>query len=260
MRILTILQARSSSSRLPNKVMRPLLGEPMLLRQLERVKRAQQIGTLVVATSVDPSDDPLAALCDVNGINCHRGSLNDVLDRFYQAACHFNPEHVVRLTGDCPLADPEVIDRVIEEYFAAGVDYASNALEPTYPDGLDVEVFSFSALKKAWEEAQLPSEREHVTPFIHKNQNLFKVHKVKAASNLSNLRWTVDNLEDFELIEQIYEALYPSNKQFSTADVLALIQSRPELASYNKHIRRNEGYIASLAKEANSESSRIEKN
>jgi len=249
-KVLTILQARCSSSRLPGKVLRPLLGIPMLLRQIERVRRADKIGTLLVATSTDATDDALAKLCRDNGIACYRGSLADVLDRFYQAAAEHAPNYVVRLTGDCPLADPTVIDLVIQACIDNDADYASNALEASWPDGLDVEVFRFDALERAWKEGRLLSEREHVTPYIHKHPELFKLHKVSAAENLGHLRWTVDNIEDFEFVSQVYAALYPQNPAFDSRDVLMLLRARPELGAINTHIARNEGYTQSLSREA----------
>jgi spore coat polysaccharide biosynthesis protein SpsF len=244
--VLAILQARVTSSRLPGKVLKPLLGAPMLLRQIERLQKAQKIDRLLVATSNEPSDDMIEKLCGENGIGCHRGSLNDVLDRFYQAARVFNPEHVVRLTADCPLIDPVLIDDVIGFYLEGGFDYASNAIEPTFPDGLDVEIFRFSCLKQAWRDAALPSQREHVTPFIHQQPLRFKIGHYKSPSDLSHLRWTVDEPKDFELVTMIYEALYPRNPDFSTQDVLSLLDQRPELANWNTTHQRNEGYQKSL--------------
>lgn len=244
--ILAILQARVSSSRLPGKVLKPILGVPMLIRQLERVKRAKMIDRLVVATSIDPSDDPIEDLCRQNGIECCRGDLKDVLDRFYQVAKSYRPEHIVRLTGDCPLIDPEVIDRVIRFYLDGGYDHASNGGEPTFPDGLDVEIFRFSALELAWQEARLPSEREHVTPFIYTHPERFRTAQYKNHVDLSYLRWTVDEPADFELVRIVYESLYPSRPDFSTTDILALIENRPELATMNTHHARNEGYAKSL--------------
>jgi len=249
-KLVAILQARCSSSRLPNKVMRPLLGVPMLMRQIERVKRSKLIHTLVVATSVDASDDGLAELCRGNGVDCFRGSLDDVLDRFYQAAVSYGATDVVRLTGDCPLADPEVIDRVIQAYLDAGIDYAANGLEPTYPDGLDAEVFRFDALERAWREARLPSEREHVTPYISQHPELFAQLKVGQANDLSHLRWTVDNPEDLEFVTRVYAALYPVKPDFAMADVLRLIETNPDLSTFNSHLERNEGYSLSLARDA----------
>lgn len=249
--ILTILQARVSSTRLPGKVLMPLLGQPMLARQIERVWHARMVGELIVATSTDPSDNALAALCAALGVTCYRGQLTDVLDRYYQAALPLQPTHVVRLTGDCPLADPEVIDRVIGEYLASGCDHVSNGAAPaSFPDGLDVEVFRFAALEQAWREAQLPSEREHVTPFIYKHPERFRLGQVRAETDLSHLRWTVDEPADFALVQAIYEALYPTKPAFGTQDILRLLQARPELATMNTHHIRNEGYARSLAQDA----------
>lgn len=244
--ILAILQARVSSSRLPGKVLKPLLGVPMLLRQIERLKKSRKIDRLLVATSTEPSDDPIEKLCEENGIACYRGSLNDVLDRFYQAARGFDPEHVVRLTADCPLTDAKLIDDVIGFYLDGGFDYASNAIQATYPDGLDMEVFSFSCLERAWREAALPSQREHVTPFIHQQPLLFKIGHYKNSSDLSHLRWTVDEPKDFELVTMVYEALYPKNPGFSTQEILQLLDQKPELVHWNTTHQRNEGYQKSL--------------
>lgn len=245
--ILAILQARVSSTRLPGKVLKPLLGAPMLTRQIERVRRARLIDTLIVATSTDPSDDAIEALCRGAGIACHRGALQDVLDRYYQAAKPYQPDHIVRLTGDCPLADPEVIDRLIRFYLDGGYDHASNGGEPTtFPDGLDVEAFRFSALEAAWREARLPSEREHVTPFIYNHPERFRLGSYRNDVDLSHLRWTVDEPADFDLVKIVYEALYPAKPDFGTADILALLDARPELGAMNTHHARNEGYAKSL--------------
>ena len=247
--ILAILQARLSSTRLPGKVLKPILGMPMLLRQIERVRRARGIDRLVLATSDDPSDDAIEKLCRENDIECFRGNLNDVLDRFYQAAKAVKPDYVVRLTGDCPLIDPEIIDRVIRHGIDGKFDYASNTIKPTFPDGLDVEVFRFGCLETSWREATLPSQREHVTPFIHQQPGRFKIGNYAGAQNLSHLRWTVDETLDFELIKQIYKSLYPAKPDFDTNDVLALLDRRPELKTLNAAHERNEGYQRSLAKD-----------
>src|SRR4030065_1665440 len=244
--VLAILQARVSSTRLPGKVLKPILGQPIILRQFERIKRAKKINHFLVATSIDQTDDQLADLCAENGIPCFRGNLEDVLDRFYQAAKPFSPEHVVRLTGDCPLADPQLIDEVISFYRQGDFDYVSNTVEPTYPDGLDVEVFKFECLKQAWEEADLPSQREHVTPFIHQQPAQFKIGCFKNCVDLSFLRWTVDEPLDFELVTKIYEALYPLNSGFTTDDILAFLDDHPELKTLNTHFQRNEGLLKSL--------------
>ncbi|MDD5176146.1 MAG: glycosyltransferase family protein [Sterolibacterium sp.] len=248
--ILAILQARVSSTRLPGKVLKPLLGIPMLLRQIERICRASLIDRLVVATSETICDDPIEEMCRSSGIHCYRGSLDDVLDRFYWAAKEFNPDHVVRLTGDCPLVDPRVLDQVISFYLEGGYDYASNTIVPTFPDGLDVEVFRFACLEDAWREAFLPSQREHVTPFIHQQPDRFRTGCFKQQQDLSHLRWTVDEPEDFELVTRVYEALYPDNPAFSMEDVLSLEEHRPELMNINAKFQRNEGYLKSLVKDA----------
>ena len=218
----------------------------MIARQLERVQRSRLIDQLVVATSDDSSDDPLAALCNDLQISCYRGSLNDVLDRYYQAAALINPDHVVRLTGDCPLADPTVIDLVIQEHLASGADYTANCVQSSFPDGLDVEICKFSVLKQAWEEAKLVSQREHVTLFINQQPDRFKLHHVLAEKDLSHLRWTVDNPEDFELVSRIYADLYNQNPHFTTEDVLTLMSKEPELININQHLERNEGLQKSL--------------
>ena len=247
--ILAVLQARYSSSRLPGKVLKPILGKPMLQHQIERVKRAKKIDELVVATSSDPSDDAIAKLCEEQGILCFRGSLDDVLDRVYQAAKPYSPDHVVRLTGDCPLSDPEIIDQVIEFHLRQGADYSSNAIRPVHPDGLDVEVCRFSVLTEAWKEAKLPSQREHVMPFIHGQPARFKIAHFESAVDHSEERWTVDTAADFELVTAIYGALYPSNPAFGMQDVLKFLKDRPELADLNRQSKRNEGFQVSLQKD-----------
>ncbi|HJZ73270.1 MAG TPA: glycosyltransferase family protein [Vicinamibacterales bacterium] len=243
--VLAILQARVSSSRLPRKVLKPILGRPMLLHQIDRVRRARTLDGLVVATSTDPGDNAIEALCAAAGVRCYRGSLNDVLDRFYQAALPWQPQHVVRLTGDCPLADPDLIDRVVRACVDEALDYSG--AEPSFPDGLDVEAMRFSALATAWKEAARPSDREHVTQFINRQRDRFRVRGVASDVDLSHLRWTVDEPADFELVTRIYEALYPSNPAFTTSDILDLLARQPELATLNKGIARNEGLARSLA-------------
>ncbi|CDG81589.1 cytidylyltransferase domain-containing protein [Janthinobacterium agaricidamnosum] len=248
--ILAILQARVSSSRLPGKVLKPLLGVPMLIRQIERLRGVSRIDQLLVATSNESSDDAIEELCRAHGVACFRGDLNDVLERFHQAAQTAAPEHIVRLTADCPLTDAALIDQVIEFYLDGDYDYASNSLEATYPDGLDVEIFRASCLEQAWQEARLPSQREHVTPFINQQPQRYKIGLYRGATDLSHLRWTVDEPKDFELVTMIYEALYPDNSRFSMQDVLSLLERRPELADWNTMHERNEGYQKSLDADA----------
>lgn len=255
MTVLAILQARVSSTRLPNKVLAPLLGQPMLARQIERLRRASTLDKLMVATSDDVSDAPLAAMCAEIGVPCYRGSLNDVLARFHGACTAHGPvDHVVRLTGDCPLADPAVIDRVVRHHLDSGADYTTNAIQPTWPDGLDVEIMRAAVLQRAFDEARLPSEREHVTPYIHKHPEWFRVEHVKGAQDLSSLRWTVDEPADLAFVTEVYAELYPNNPAFDTAAVLALLERRPELAALNGQFLRNEGYAKSLVAETNNPS------
>lgn len=244
--ILAILQARVSSSRLPGKVLKQILGRPMLERQIERLRRVTAVDQLVIATSSEASDDPLEKLCGELGVDCFRGSLNNVLDRFYQAALPHQPDHIVRLTGDCPLTDPDVIDKLVAFYLEGKYDYASNTIEPTFPHGLDAEIFSYQALMKAWQEATLPSQKEHVTLFIDSQPELFKIGVYKRSPDLSHLRWTVDEPEDFEFVSKVYEKLYPGNPEFTTEDVLALLQASPELSEINSHIDREAGLKKSL--------------
>lgn len=244
--ILAILQARMSSSRLHGKVLKPILGEPMLWRQIERLLRSQMIDRLIVATSSDVSDDPIEELCKAKGIYCFRGNLEDVLDRFYHAARPFDPSHIIRLTGDCPVADPALIDQMVDFHLFGDFDYTSNVIEPSYPDGLDVEIFKFTCLEKAYREATLPSQREHVTPFIYQQPALFNLGSYKNETDFSHLRWTVDESSDFELITFIYEQLYSNNPMFDTSDILNLLDRFPEKKTMNTCFQRNEGYEKSL--------------
>ena len=245
--ILAILQARTSSSRLPGKVLKPILGRPMLAHQIERVSRSRLIDKLIVATSTDSSDDHVEALCGQMSTDCFRGSLDNVLDRYYQCALRYAPDTVVRLTGDCPLADPEVIDGTIQYFLDSGLGYATNGgAEPTFPDGLDVEVFTLAALKAAWENARLPSEKEHVTLYINRHPELFRIGIYKNTADMSGLRWTVDEPRDFEFVTRVYEELYPGNPEFTSQDILELLERMPELSLINTGIERNEGMKKSL--------------
>lgn len=248
--ILAVLQARTSSTRLPGKVMRPLAGAPMLARHIERIGRARRIDRLIVATSDRAEDDCVAEVAAGAGALAFRGSLDDVLDRFYRAAEPHQPRHVVRLTGDCPLADWELIDRCIDFAVEGGFDYASNALRPTWPDGLDVEVCTFAALECAWREAVDAVEREHVMPFITRRPDRFRLGSLEQVVDQSMHRWTVDEPADYAFVSRIYDALYPANPAFTTADVLELLAAEPDLARLNAGIARNEGLAKSLAAQA----------
>jgi len=246
-KVSAIIQARMGSSRLPGKVMAEIAGKPMLQRVVERVTRAERLDGIVVATSVNSADDPVEQLCKKVGTNCVRGSEQDVLDRYYQAALQHRVNCIVRLTADCPLADPHVIDRVIGAYIPGERDYVSNIDPPTFPDGLDTEVFSFSALERAWRDAKLPSQREHVTLYIRNHPELFRLANVVNEIDLSAMRWVVDEARDLEFVREVYRRL--GSNIFSTEDVLKLLYEEPYLQKINGSIMRNEGLLKSLAQD-----------
>lgn len=185
-------------------------------------------------------------MCEELGIECFRGSLDHVLDRFYQAARQFNAKTVMRLTGDCPLTDPEKLDDLVDFFESKDVDYASNCIPPTLPDGLDAEIFTMAALENAWKNAVLPSETEHVTPYLRDEKNGFITACKTYEPSTAGLRWCVDNPEDFEFAKSVYEHLYPSNPQFTTDDILDLLKRKPSLSTINSHIDRNEGALKAL--------------
>lgn len=249
-RVLGILQARTTSSRLPAKVLAPIRGRAMILRQVERVARARTLDDLVVATSDDASDDGLAALLAREGIAVHRGPLDDVLARFLGALDARPAEHAVRLTGDCPLIDPAVIDATVALHRAEGAVYTSNCAHPTFPDGLDVEVIQAEALRAAAAEARLPSEREHVTPFLRARPARFHLAELSAPVDRSALRFTVDTPADLAFVRAVYDALHPGDPAFGTEAVLALLDARPDIAALNAGQVRNAGYARSLARDA----------
>jgi len=234
-RVLAVLQARMSSSRLPGKVLKPILGRPMLGRHIDRLKRGRMIDHLVVATSIDPSDDPIAAFCAAEGIACHRGPLADVLARYEGAARANDPvDHVVRLTGDCPLADPELVDELIRLHLEGGYDYSSNVDPPTYPDGLDAEIMTRDALRVMAAEAVTAHQREHVTPFLRSQPQRFRLGKLHNKTDQSQMRWTVDTADDFKMVDSVYRELLPVNEGFGSADILALLERRPDIAALNR--------------------------
>lgn len=232
--ILAIIQARMSSTRLPGKVLKPIIGRPMLELQLERLKRVTAIGRLVVATSEQSDDDPIAALCEKQSVGIFRGSLSDVLGRYHGALSAFGPaDHVVRLTADCPLADPDVIDGCIAQHLASGADYTSNGVERTFPRGLDVEVMTAATLERVHREATAPDEREHVTMHIYRNPQTFQLSHYVQDRKLGSLRWTVDTPEDLEMVRAVYLALYAGKPDFRQADILTLLLAHPEIAVIN---------------------------
>lgn len=241
--IICITQARMSSTRCPGKVLKPILGTPMAWHQWQRSKRAQSIDQHVLATSIDASDDPLANFFNQRNELVFRGSLDNVLSRYYECATLYKATHVVRLTADCPFTDPVIIDKTVEYHLKNDNDHTSTHL---FPVGISVEVCSFKALESAYFNARLRSEREHVTLHIYQHPELFKLGKYSNSEDLSHLRWTVDYPEDFEFATQIYQRLYPQNPNFSMQDVLHLLKINPELIDINKHMKHNEGLLKSL--------------
>jgi len=239
-----IIQARMSSSRLPEKVMKPLGGKPIIAQIYRRLKQCRTLNQIILATSLNDEDSPIAELSQQIGIECYRGSLNDVLDRFYQAATKAKASSIVRITADCPVIDPVVVDAVVTGALAGGFDYYN--LVGEFPDGLDVEVLKYQALKRAWHEASLPSEREHVGPYLSKHPELFKIGGLTLFHRLSNHRWTVDEQRDYALLTAIYDRLNSQDRIFLTQDILALMAGEPELMAMNSDIVRNEGYGKSL--------------
>jgi spore coat polysaccharide biosynthesis protein SpsF len=237
-----IIQGRMSSSRLPGKILEDIGGEPMLIRVVKRVRRAQSVDLVVIATTHDPSDDPVEDLCQKRGVPIYRGSLFDVLDRFYQTALIYQAKTVIRVTADCPIIDPDEIDHVVREFSEQQVDFAANRLPPpwkrTYPIGLDTEVCKFEVLERAWREAREAHQREHVMPYIYETPGRFKVVVLDHPVDYGALRWTVDTPEDLEVIRLIYK--YFSNLDtFSWLEVLDLYQKHPELLKMNVHITHN---------------------
>lgn len=239
-RIVAIVQARMGSSRLPGKVLQDVAGAPMLSRVVDRASRASTLDLVVVATTTQLEDDAIAQLCERLGYACFRGSVFDLLDRYYRAAQQYRAEVVVRLTADCPLIDPAVIDETVQAFFEAKVDFAANRLPPpwrrTFPIGLDVEVCSFKALERAWREAREPYQREHVMPYLYEDNGRFRVLVVDREPDLGHLRWTVDTPEDLELVRRIYAAL-GEDGTFSWLAVAALFERHPELAAINRASR-----------------------
>jgi len=235
-----IVQARMSSSRLPGKVLLDIAGQPMLVRVIERARRARGIRQVAVATTTDASDDPIQALCEQRGIFCCRGSAYDVLDRYYQASRQLQAQVIVRLTADCPLIDPQVIDHTLDEFTRHAVDFAANRLPPpwkrTYPIGLDTEICTFQALERAWKEAVLPYEREHVMPYLYDQEGRFRVRVVNTQPDYGHLRWTVDTAEDLELVRRVY-AHFGGRDDFGYDDLIKLFEQQASLSQINAAVQ-----------------------
>jgi len=245
MNIGAIVQARLSSSRLPGKVLLPLGNESVLWHVLNRLKYSKRLHTIVLATSTKPEDRQLKDVADELGIATFFGSLDDVLARYYHAAKQYEIDPIVRITADCPLIDPEIVDEVIEAFLAGSYDVCS--LSGEFPNGLETRVFSFKALSEAYNEAKLPSEREHVGgAFFEKNRHRFKVGGYEKLKGKADYRWTIDEPEDYEFLKEIFGELYKEGDIFFSRDIFNLLERRPGLSKINSHIIRDEGYHKSL--------------
>lgn len=239
MKIIAIVQARMGSTRLPEKVLKPMAGVPLIELVLRRLEKARELSKIVVATSNNPLNKPLVKHVECLGFACEQGSEDDVLDRYITAATKHSADVIVRITGDCPLVDPALVDECVRHFLEADVDYLSNIDPPSYPDGLDIEVMSLAALQRASTEAQTPAQREHVTPYIRENDK-FTRRSLGNEQDLSNLRWTVDNSEDLEVITKIFEHFSP-NIHFGWREVLSLQKNQPYLFKANHQLKRNQG-------------------
>lgn len=240
MKTVIIVQARMTSSRLPGKVLKTVLGKPLLEYQIERLKMVKLANDLVIATTINQTDEPIVDLCDRLSVKHFRGSEDDVLSRYYESAKESQADIVVRVTSDCPLIDPDVINQVIEFYLThyPKYDYVSNTLKRTYPRGMDTEVFSFTLLEEAFLEATAQPDREHVTPFIYRQPKRYNLAAVKYNRDESRHRWTVDTPEDFELITLMIKNLYPVKSQFTLKDCLDLFNNYPNWFEINSHIKQ----------------------
>ena len=240
MKVVAIVQARIGSTRLPGKVLKDISGKPMLWYLISRLKYSTRTDDLVLAIPESRQNDQLEDFAQRHKLHYFRGSEEDVLARYYGAATKFGAEVIVRLTADCPLIDPEVTDRIIEEHLSSGADYTSNTMKRTFPRGLDTEVFSFQALHVAYQAAREDYEREHVTPYIYQHPDLFRLKSVEANGKLRrpDLRLTVDTGEDLRLIKEIFHRLYHKNQVFPIEEVINLLDKHPELAAISANVRQ----------------------
>lgn len=247
--IYTMIQARMGSSRLPGKVMKEVVGKPLLEHIINRLSFCKNVDKIIVITSEESENEPIVHLCKKLDIDCFQGDEKDVLDRYYKAAVKFNlndEDSVVRITADCPLIDPVIVDEVIQKHLDDDYDYTTNTLVRTYPDGLDCEVFTLPILNEMWKKAKLKSEREHVTLFIKNNQDNYNLGNLAQDRDLSDFRWTVDEKEDFIFVKKIYEYLYDEGKVFLMDDIFGLLDANPSLLKINDMYERNEGLKKSL--------------
>ena len=244
-KVTAIIQARMTSTRLPGKVLMEVMGRPLLSYQVERLRFSNRIDETIIATTTNKEDDPVAKLAQKEGIKVYRGSEDDVLDRYYQAAKEYGAEHIMRLTGDCPLIDPVICDLVIDSYLTSGVDFVHTG--PTFAEGLDCEIFSLECLKLAWHGSKLRSEREHCTMYFHNHPEKVRTTTIVNATDDSKYRFTVDELEDFSVVKAILENLYQDNEDdVGFSEIKGFLDSNPDIFDLNKGIMRNEGLAKSL--------------
>jgi glutamate-1-semialdehyde-2,1-aminomutase len=246
MKIIAIIQARAGSKRLPSKVLMDLAGKSVIERVCERAGKIGGIDDVIVATTVAPQDDALMELCKSAGIKVYRGSEEDVLDRYYQAAKQYGADALIRITGDCPLLDPHESEKVVEKFKGGGFDYVSNTRPPMLPDGLDTSIISFTAFEKSWREAKLKSEREHVTQYILKHPEIFRIASLTYDDDYSHLRWTLDEWEDYVFLKKVYEKLEENKMYGYLHEVLSIIRESPDLVNVNAQFERNEGLQKSI--------------
>ncbi|MDP2365890.1 MAG: glycosyltransferase family protein [Ignavibacteria bacterium] len=237
--VTAIIQARVNSTRLPNKIFCDIEGFPLIWHIVNRIKTSKKINDIIIATSDNKKDDILEKWCLTNNIKCFRGSEKNVLERFYFSALKYETEIIARITADDPFKDPEIIDNVIDMLITKNLDFAFNNKPPTFPEGLDTEIFTFSALKNAYENSLDPFEQEHVTQFFYRNPNLFLQKNYSNSQNFSNLRWTVDTEKDLEMVKVVYKHLFSSKQVFLFNDILNLIYENPWISNINLDVERS---------------------
>ena len=242
--ISAIIQARIGSTRLPGKVLMKLNEDTVLSLLLKQLKHSKFLDEKIIATTNNPKDDVIEKFTTSNNIKLFRGDSDNVLDRYYQCAKRFSLTHIVRITADNPLIDPDIIDQAIKKYSTFNYDYLTNSIDRTFPNGTEVEIFSFDALEIAWKYAKKKSEREHVTPYFYNNPKKFKIHHFKQKKNQSKFRYTIDRKEDYALIVEILSRI--KKRPVRTSDIIDLLTTNPQLLKLNSHIITNEGYIKSI--------------
>ena len=242
--ISAIIQARIGSTRLPGKVLMKLNEDTVLSLLLKQLKHSKFLAEKIIATTNNPKDDVIEKFTTSNNIKLFRGDSDNVLDRYYQCAKRFSLTHIVRITADNPLIDPDIIDQAIKKYSTFNYDYLTNSIDRTFPNGTEVEIFSFDALEIAWKYAKKKSEREHVTPYFYNNPKKFKIHHFKQKKNQSKFRYTIDRKEDYALMVEILSRI--KKRPVRTSDIIDLLTTNPQLLKLNSHIITNEGYIKSI--------------